>query len=60
MLAFFTSRYFVLGRWISDRSHDDYVKIRNFPPLQELIDETFGRFKDRPLTPEEKATFNLE
>lgn len=31
-----------------------------FPPLQELIDQTRERFKDRPLTPEERRMYYLE
>ena len=33
---------------------------KNFPPLQELIDQTRERFKDRPLTPEERRKYYLE
>ena len=36
------------------------IYIWDFPPLQELIDETVERFKDRPLTEEEKVKYNLE
>ena len=36
------------------------VYIWNLPPLQELIDKTRERFKDRPLTQEEKVLYNLE
>lgn len=32
----------------------------DFPPLQELIDQTRERFKDRPLTPEERKQYYLE
>ena len=32
----------------------------DFPPLQELIDRTRERFKDRPLTPEERKQYYLE
>ncbi len=31
-----------------------------FPPLQELIDQTRMRFKNRPLTPEERKKYYLE
>ena len=31
-----------------------------FPPLQDLVDETRKRFKDRQLTPEERKRFYLE
>lgn len=36
------------------------VFVWDFPPLQQLINETRERFKDRPLTQEEKAKYNLE
>jgi WD40 repeat protein len=36
------------------------IKIWDIPPLQELIDETRERFKDRQLTPEERKKFYLE
>lgn len=32
----------------------------DFPPLQELINKTRERFKDRPLTPEERKQYYLE
>ena len=55
----------------SDGNHiisisDDYVSddwsVRkwDFPPLQDLIDQTRERFKDRPLTPEERRMYYLE
>lgn len=34
--------------------------IIDFPPLQQLIDETRKRFKDRPLTKEERRKYYLE
>ena len=36
------------------------VSIWDFPPLQELIDQTRERFKDNPLTPEERKQYYLE
>lgn len=36
------------------------VRIIDFPPLQDLIDQTRERFKDRPLTPEERRMYYLE
>ncbi len=36
------------------------VRILDFPPLHELIDQTRERFKDRPLTPEERRMYYLE
>lgn len=39
---------------------DGTFRIWDFPPLQELIDQTRERFKDRPLTPEERRMYYLE
>ena len=39
---------------------DGIITIIDFPPLQELIDETRERFKDNPLTPEERRQYYLE
>lgn len=36
------------------------IKFWKFPPLQELIDQTRERFKDRPLTLEERRQYYLE
>ena len=36
------------------------INIIEFPPLQELIDETRERFKNRELTPEERRMYYLE
>lgn len=36
------------------------VQIWDFPPLQELIDETRERFKDNPLSPEERKKYYLD
>jgi len=36
------------------------IRIISFPPLQDLIDQTRERFKDRPLTPEERRQYYLE
>lgn len=41
-------------------SEDKTVRIWDFPPLQDLIDETRKRFKDRQLTPEERKKYYLE
>jgi len=48
------------GRYIVSASADGTVKIWDFPPLQELIDSTRERFKDRELTQEEKRKYYLE
>ena len=36
------------------------TRIWDFPPLQELIDETRERFKENPLTPEERKKYYLD
>ena len=43
--------------WTSD---DWTIRKWPFPPLQELIDQTRERFKDRPLTDEERKMYYLE
>lgn len=39
---------------------DHVIYYYDFPPLQELINQTRKRFKDRPLTPEERRMYYLE
>lgn len=39
---------------------DGTIRIWDFPPLQDLINETRKRFKDRNLTPEERKKYYLE
>lgn len=48
------------GKLIISSSYDGTVKVWDFPPLKELIDETRERFKDNPLTPEERRQYYLE
>ena len=36
------------------------IIIWDYPPLEELIKETRERFKDNPLTPEERRKYYLE
>ena len=48
------------GRRIVSTSIDKISKIWDIPPLQELIDETRERFKDNPLTLEERRQYYLE
>lgn len=48
------------GKRIVSTSNDGTIRIWDFPPLQELIDQTRERFKDRPLTPEERRMYYLE
>ena len=48
------------GKRIVSASSDNTIRIWDFPPLQELIDQTRERFKDRKLTPEEKRKYYLE
>lgn len=47
------------GKRILSTSFDG-VRIWDFPSLQELIDQTRERFKNRPLTPEERRKYYLE
>ena len=44
--------------WAS--SIDNVIHVVGFHPLQELLDQTRERFKDRPLTPKERHQYNLE
>lgn len=37
-----------------------FIKVWDFPPLQELIDKTTERFRNRQLTPEERRHYYLE
>ncbi|MBR5013781.1 MAG: PD40 domain-containing protein [Bacteroidales bacterium] len=48
------------GRYIVSGSFDKIIRRWDFPPLQELIDQTRERFKDRQLTPEERKMFYLD
>lgn len=48
------------GKKIISGMTDKTVRIWDFPPLQELIDSTRNRFKDNPLTPEERRQYYLE
>ena len=41
-------------------SSNGTIRIWDFPPLQELIDSTRERFKNRPLTEEERKMYYLE
>lgn len=48
------------GKSIVSITQDGVAHIWPFPPLQDLIDQTRERFKDRPLTPEERKMYYLE
>ena len=48
------------GRHIVSASIDGTIIIWSFPPLQDLIDQTRQRFKNRPLTPDERRTYYLD
>ena len=48
------------GQHIISYSKDGTICKWPFPPLQELIDQTRERFKDRPLTDEERRMYYLE
>ena len=61
----FNSMYATNALWSRDGKQiitwsEDGVRIWEFPPLQQLINETRERFKDRPLTPEERRKYYLE
>ena len=48
------------GKHILSRSKDGTIKIYGFIPLQQLIDETYERFKNNPLTPEERRKYYID
>ena len=48
------------GKHIISASQDSTIRLWDFPPLQELIDQTRERFKNRPLTEEERKMYYLE
>lgn len=48
------------GKRVVSASEDGSIRIWDFPPLQDLIDQTRERFKDRPLTLEERRQYYLE
>ena len=48
------------GRTIAVACEDGSIYLIDFPPLQELIDQTRERFKNYPLTPEERRQYYLE
>ena len=48
------------GKHIVSASYDHTIKIWDFPPLQDLIDQTRERFKNRPLKQEEKRAYYIE
>ncbi len=48
------------GNYVFSAYADGTIRIWHFPPLQELIDQTRERFKDRPLTLEEREQYYLE
>ena len=54
--AFFDSN----GTHIIATSDDKDITIWDFPPLQELLNQTRERFKSRQLTPEERRMYFLE
>ena len=54
--AFFDST----GKRVVSVAADSIIRIWEFPSLQDLIDQTRERFKNRPLTPEERRKYYLE
>lgn len=51
--ASFSSEYIVFGYY-------NIIKLMEFKPLDKLIKETRERFKDNPLTPEERRDYYIE
>ena len=52
--------FFPDGHTIITSSEDGTIKTWDFQPLQQLIDQTRERFKNRQLTPEERQKYYLE
>ena len=48
------------GKYIVSASYDNTVKLWEFKPLDELIEQTRERFKDNPLTSEERREYYIE
>ena len=48
------------GSYVMTVHSDGTIRKWDFPPLQDLIDQTRERFKDRPLTAEERKMYYLE
>ena len=48
------------GKHIISAGKDGTIRQYDFPPLQDLIDQTRERFKNRPLTEEERKMYYLE
>ena len=48
------------GKRIVSASEDYTVRIWEFPPIEQLVDDTRKRFKNRPLTQEERRKYYLE
>ena len=48
------------GEHLVSASYDGTIRMWDFPPLQELIDQTRERFNDRQLTEEERKMYYLE
>ena len=48
------------GKRVVSVAGDSVIRIWDFPSLQDLIDQTRERFKDRPLTEEERRQYYLE
>ena len=48
------------GKRIVSASADNTIKIWDFPPLQQLIDQTRERFKNRKLSEDERRKYYLE
>ena len=55
-----SAKFSVGGNQIIAITKDNRIHYYDFPPLQELIDKTRERFKNRKLTPEERRKYYLE
>jgi WD40 repeat protein len=56
----FSAAFSPNGEHIVSASYDNTVRIWEYPPLQQLIDETREQFKNRSLTHEEREKYYLE
>ncbi len=48
------------GKYIVSASSDETIKLWEFKPLQEIANETRERFKDVPLTAQERREYYIE
>jgi hypothetical protein len=48
------------GKFIVSASFDNTIRLWEFPSVEDLIKVTYQRFKNRPLTPDERRKYYLE